>query len=88
MIHRADRGSIIKYVTSAGLNNFVHQINKIGSLVGSLILLSEMFDSIVYKVLESQLGLGRPFINIVEELEELSCILLAISVTIWLIEQL
>jgi hypothetical protein len=47
-----------------------------------------MFDSIVYKILESQLGLGRPFINIVEELEELSCILLAISVTIWLIEQL
>ena len=86
--HRAHRGIVVENVSAACLHDLVHQIDQVGSLISSLILLGEILDSIVDEVFESQLGFGRALLEVVKEFEEFPCVLLAVRVAIWLIEEL
>jgi len=45
------RSTILEYVSSAHLNDLVHQVNQVRALVCLLVLLCEMLDSIVDEIL-------------------------------------
>ena len=86
--HRAHGSCVVEYVASAGLHDLVHQVDQVRCLVCPLILFSEILNRVVHKVLEDKKRLGGAFLVIMEEFEELSGILLAVSVTVWLVQKL
>ena len=86
--HGAHGSCVVEDVPSAGLHDLVHQVDQVRCLVCPLILLGEILNRVVYKVLENEKRLGGAFLVIMEELEELSGILLAVGVTVWLVQKL
>ena len=86
--HRAHGSCVVEYVASAGLHDLVHQVDQVRCLVRPLILLSKILNCVVHKVLENEKRLGGAFLVIMKEFEELSGILLAVGVTVWLVQKL
>ena len=86
--HGAHGSCVVEDVPSAGLHDLVHQVDQVRCLVRPLILLGEILNRVVHKVLENEKRLGGAFLVIMEELEELSGILLAVGVAVWLVKKL
>ena len=86
--HGAHGSCVVEDVPSASLHDLVHQVDQVRCLVRPLILLGEILNRVVHKVLEDEKRLGGAFLVVMQELEELSGILLAVCVTVWLVQKL
>ena len=51
--HRAHRHLVVEDVPASLIHDLVHESNEVGSLVGLLVLLCEVFNRIVYKLLQT-----------------------------------